>query len=298
MTHPGNQKGTTVNHPINPSVEAFLSAPYDPTEDEDDLPENKAAAASTGGDLWRVANALEALVDNFRPQPMFGDVHVSGFEFTPTQPGDAPALAYVADPSATEALQLAYEKLADAEDQLKTMGDVISNVEAALGKSKAAPALAAKAVIEAWKNPTVEEPAEDTTEPASDLEVRPDAATPVEVVRPDNAPDLGPELGSYPGHTRTPHPEGPDFCRECSGELQEWITWPCPAVSGQAQPLATGPEEGHEPVAQPVHDAPVEEWRAYARHLGYAGPDIDKANRSMIRTTLGIAQPAPLRGGA
>jgi len=44
--------------------------------------------------------------------------------------------------------------------------------------------------------------------------------------------------------------------------------------------------------AQPADDAEVEEWRAYARSRGYAGPDVDKANRSQIRSMLGIQHPA------
>lgn len=43
------------------------------------------------------------------------------------------------------------------------------------------------------------------------------------------------------------------------------------------------------PATQPAHDAPVEEWRAYARSLGR---DLDTMNRSQIRTQLGIEQPA------
>jgi len=45
------------------------------------------------------------------------------------------------------------------------------------------------------------------------------------------------------------------------------------------------------PDAQPAADAEVEEWRAYARDLGYTGPDIDKANRSQIRSMLGVPHP-------
>lgn len=43
---------------------------------------------------------------------------------------------------------------------------------------------------------------------------------------------------------------------------------------------------------QPADDADVETWRTYARSLGYAGPNVDKANRSQIRTMLGIPHPA------
>lgn len=45
------------------------------------------------------------------------------------------------------------------------------------------------------------------------------------------------------------------------------------------------------PAATPAPDAPVEDWRAFARSLGYQGSDVDAANRSQIRTMLGLAHP-------
>lgn len=50
------------------------------------------------------------------------------------------------------------------------------------------------------------------------------------------------------------------------------------------------------PGQQPAHDAPVEEWRTYARHLGHGrtGPafnELEAMNRSQIRSMLGILQP-------
>lgn len=41
----------------------------------------------------------------------------------------------------------------------------------------------------------------------------------------------------------------------------------------------------------PGDDTSVEKWRALARRLGYTGADVDKLNRSQIRTMLGIEQP-------
>ena len=29
-------------------------------------------------------------------------------------------------------------------------------------------------------------------------------------------------------HTRTQTHHGPDFCKECSEAIQEWVPWPCP----------------------------------------------------------------------
>lgn len=57
------------------------------------------------------------------------------------------------------------------------------------------------------------------------------------------------------------------------------------------QPEPAEETSGSEPLDQPAHDAPVEEWRAYARSYGYTGYDVDKCNRSQIRTMLGIEQP-------
>jgi hypothetical protein len=65
--------------------------------------------------------------------------------------------------------------------------------------------------------------------------------------------------------------------------------------------LFGGPEAAQEPTgehnndqdAPPAADAKVEEWRAFARGRGYAGPDVDKANRSQIRTMLGLPHAEP-----
>lgn len=62
--------------------------------------------------------------------------------------------------------------------------------------------------------------------------------------------------------------------------------WKAPAVE-ETVPASNAAEMGHHP---PAHDADVEEWRGYARSLGYTGADIDTANRSQIRTMLGIGQ--------
>jgi hypothetical protein len=71
--------------------------------------------------------------------------------------------------------------------------------------------------------------------------------------------------------------------------------WKSPEISEQAEPVAepvpasNATEMGY---SHPAHDADVEEWRTYARVLGYQGKDVDQANRSQIRTMLGIEQPA------
>lgn len=32
------------------------------------------------------------------------------------------------------------------------------------------------------------------------------------------------------GHTRTQTEAGPDFCAECSDEINDWVVWPCDPV--------------------------------------------------------------------
>lgn len=70
------------------------------------------------------------------------------------------------------------------------------------------------------------------------------------------------------------------------------------AVLLNAKPVVDVVEE---PVAEPAPvslpepaDWTVAEWRAYARSLGHDGPEIDKANKSQIRTLL--EQPHPGEG--
>ena len=60
-----------------------------------------------------------------------------------------------------------------------------------------------------------------------------------------NAPEVAPELApsrhnpavTLPTHTRTETDQGPDFCKECSDEAQEWIQWPCPSLKPAPDPL-------------------------------------------------------------
>lgn len=66
--------------------------------------------------------------------------------------------------------------------------------------------------------------------------------------------------------------------------------WSAPVVEPVevVQPEPVEPEPAPDDDQPPEQDADVEEWRAYARARGYTGPDIDTANRSQIRTMLGI----------
>ena len=66
------------------------------------------------------------------------------------------------------------------------------------------------------------------------------------------------------------------------------MSWTCVDCGGEHQEGSL-PYRRPEP-APPAHDAPVEEWRAYARsRTGFPeGTSIDTLNRSQIRTLLGI----------
>lgn len=55
--------------------------------------------------------------------------------------------------------------------------------------------------------------------------------------------------------------------------------WRAPEVPAE-------PVEDHTPAELPAADAPVEEWREFAR--GLTDQDVDSMNRSQIRTLLGI----------
>lgn len=94
---------------------------------------------------------------------------------------------------------------------------------------------------------------------------------------------------------------------EVKAAIDEWANPETPSPAPDASPSEPQPEpipaavveasagEGppwweHStvPPQAPANDAPVDEWRAYARSLGR---DLDTMNRSQIRTQLGIEQP-------
>lgn len=286
-------------HPNQPSVEEFLAS----MEPDDDTEAMEAWKANPGqlhviplDPMERVASALEQLVELYANplQEIRGsDVRtVSYDDVSITEPVDYAA--------SEERLQLALEQARDTEDKLREVHETLDRIEAALGKSTAKPALAAKAVIDSYKNPQVPESTGLSDEEGITGTEGLDHA--LETYPPGGLEPVKVEVGpanpdQVPGHTRTPHEQpGVYFCRECSSGAQDWVNWPFPAVASvpvlgeQAADAIFVPETATEP-QQPAHDAPVEEWRAYARSKGFAGPDIDKANRSQIRTALGVAQP-------
>ena len=279
-----------MNQP-RPTVEEFLGTPYSPEEDDDSgLEQAVEQWKADPGVLWQlpesplesIAHDVRAILNHLSDGPdrtgaavgkaLNGAARANRRGYVPvTEPVEAPHTWARKSAETGEELRLIYEKLADAEAQLETVTQVVVAVEEALGKSKAAPALAAKAVIEAWRNPQVPQTEGEGQVPE----------TPAE---------------HLPGHTRTEAEAGEPFCQECSYAAQDDVLWPCPEVKQAFEPLAEVAQpstSGAVVPVQPEQGAPVEEWRAYARALGYAGPEIDNANRSQIRTALGISQTAP-----
>lgn len=66
-------------------------------------------------------------------------------------------------------------------------------------------------------------------------------------------------------------------------------------AAGAGSPEQDVQQSAGEGLPQPAVDAPVDEWRAYARsiHAVPEGTVLDQMNRSQIRTLLGIEQPVP-----
>lgn len=66
-----------------------------------------------------------------------------------------------------------------------------------------------------------------------------------------------------------------EICKPSTSKLADRVR----AVVNEADsPSSATPEEPD----HPAHDAPVEEWREFARGRGYTGDDIDRANRSQL----------------
>lgn len=238
-----------------PTPEHFLGTPHDPAEDEE-----QPQLTIGPGQLWqippdplaRIAMALEHIAGQWPLSEAFtAELAITDEPHRVTESSQYRALA---------------EECADLDAKLETAYDVINRVAEALGKSKAAPALAAKAVIDAWKKGPAE-PVEEQDDHNGLLPPDPDLGNPAV---PDSSGDSIPHLdgGStiYPG---------------------------APAqADGSGDTVSVDPS-----VAQgaPAHDASVTDWRGYARrvHGVPAGEAcvFDTMNRSQVRTALGIEQP-------
>jgi hypothetical protein len=156
-----------------------------------------------------------------------------------------------ADEEAEEMLpKYIYDDLVEKYDVVLNL---IRDVEAALGKSTAKPSLAAKAVIDAWKNP--QSPAVDA-----------DHITKAEREQ-MMADEQGQDVVYVCPHCKTGWGEIVNLCTECGR-------------------MASGERVIHP--AAPAHDADVTAWREFAGRMGVEGAQA--MNRSQIRTALGIDQ--------
>lgn len=205
-----------MNHQTEPSLDAFWAQPTDDDEPETfeqtdqlaartcqcaerlaeavwkprplTLPSLADAAWKPGpltlpspDPLERIANAVEALLGMARPNAEYA-----------TDLDDK--LREMADDYGRmkEKNQGLHEIVADLEDNAVAMLRVIEGVEKALGKSTARPAVAARAVIDQWRNPATEEE-EAAEELAPDVEPAPDGGgypidPPAEVVEESTEP--------------------------------------------------------------------------------------------------------------
>lgn len=95
------------------------------------------------------------------------------------------------------------------------------------------------------------------------------------------------------GEPEAPEPQDPAPA-ETPGSVEphEPVAEPVGAQPLSEPEVPAAPQVSPQPTLNtPAPDAHVVEWRAFARSLGYQGPDVDAANRSQIRTMLGLAHP-------
>lgn len=155
---------------------------------------------------------------------------------------------------ASARLQEAFD---DLEEKHQSLFGLLAEVEKIVKPSTSKVSLEVKAAIDAWKSPEV-----------------PQALTADEVA-----------VHGLPTGGKSPC--GVHYMADASFSTDP--TCPECVAAEEPVPASNAAEMGH---PQPDHDAAVEQWREFARGLGYQGPDIDKANRSQIRTMLGIEQPS------
>lgn len=175
--------------------------------------------------------------------------------------GSKPVEAALESTACTECTELRtelYPALDKAEGRAAGAEALIEQIEGIVKKSTSQVSLAVKAAIEAWRNPV------------------------------SDAQQPGPE-------TPSPAQDAPAVDEAAAGPLVQAPEQDVPQASaGEGLP----PGHGQVVLPQPAVDAPVEEWRAYARAM-HAVPDgtvLDQMNRSQIRTLLGIEQPVTPAG--
>lgn len=78
---------------------------------------------------------------------------------------------------------------------------------------------------------------------------------------------------------------------EVKAAVERWSNPVVETVAHAAENVVNSVDFNGNALVQPAHDAPVQEWRDYAYNAGLSAPDVDSANRSQIRTMLGVEQP-------
>lgn len=95
--------------------------------------------------------------------------------------------------------------------------------------------------------------------------------------------------GGEPAQPESTGPTEPEAVDQPQEPVAQPTGAPTPDEAQQAVPSQAAAAGA--PAATPAPNAPIEDWRAFARSLGYQGSDVDWANRSQIRTMLGLAHP-------
>ncbi len=267
--------------PGTPSPAEFLAGP---SYDEDDLDYMEQEPTPD------TRTPLERLTDLERRVTALAGLINGGF-IELTLPVEEPAFAAIEAASETEEpagvdyyeeLRFVSEQYADLEAKHGTVLALIEEIRGIVKPSTSKVSLAVKKAIETWADPQV--PAGEPGEP----ETEPEGGESTICVQ---CGETFPNVVALQAHGTRKH--GANFDYRDPTE-QEGVGAPvqcdsCNRFFTDAERLAL-----HNcPMSQamPAADASVEEWRAYARGLGYTGSDVDTMNRSQVRTMLGIEQP-------
>lgn len=249
-----------------PSPAEFLTAAY--PDDEHDEPltldelvadlERRVTALETGEPASEPTGIAAALAHHGHPVPE--RITVDGQQVHPVvEPADT-----VADEALAQLIDCA-QALSDLEAKHGVVLELVEEIRAIVKTSTSKVSLQVKAAIERWANPLGTQTPSPAPDPARSEPAVDDAAA-----------------------------GEPQDVQQRAGEGSAIVPTAVQCVMCARYFADQGLFDQHNcvPMAQPAHDAPVEEWRSYARRLGYTGPDVDAMNRSQIRTMLGIEQPA------
>lgn len=267
--------------PSTPSPAEFLAGPSYDEDDLDHMDPSDHTPLDRLADLEQRVSRLEK-VWRLDDASRWSAIPKTGYVV------ETPAFAAIEAASETEEpaggdyyeeLRFVSEQYADLEAKHGTVLALIEEIRGIVKPSTSKVSLAVKAAIDAWADPQV----------------------------PAGEPDE-PEVPGEPENPSTEESNGSPYDACSISQTAERGAWICSRGRGHDGPhrafrdselmaewdrLSSGPSaEGGSPAGAPAADASVEEWRAYARILGYQlRADVDTMNRSQIRTMLGIEQP-------